>query len=73
MNRRYGTRLSVAGKKDVCADDVVRVMSPILRYCHDCVWGIRDANPEVNKPTQRMIEHAVATGHDVERLSVEWR
>ena len=51
---------------------LVRVMSGSFRYCHDCAWRIRDADPRVDKPTAAMIEHAVATEHDVERVTVEW-
>ena len=46
-------------------------MSGSFRYCHDCAWEIRDADPQVDEPTGAMIKHAVATDHDVERVLIE--
>lgn len=51
---------------------LVCVMSGSFRYCHDCPWEVRDADPRVDEPVTAMIEHAVATEHDVERITVEW-
>lgn len=45
-------------------------MDESLRYCRDCAWEVRDADPEVHEPTVAMIEHAVATDHDVERVTI---
>lgn len=42
-------------------------MDDSLRYCHDCGWLIRDGDPAVDDPVASMIEHAMVTGHDVER------
>ena len=51
---------------------LVCVMTGSFRYCHDCAWEVRDTDPRVDEPTAAMIEHAVTTEHDVERVTVEW-
>ena len=38
------------------------------KTCLECEWHVHMDDPTVTDPTGSMIEHAVATGHDLETV-----
>lgn len=41
-------------------------MKDDVRYCLDCGWRIRDDEYGNDDPSALMIDHTVATGHDLD-------